>query len=170
MPGSPACTVSDELATQIGESVARLSRRLRAGSARLLAPFGLTDAQARALRMVGRNRVPLRMSEIARRIQIVPRSATTIIEGLEAKGLVVREIDPEDRRSTLVRMTETGTRLYSEIGRARDTAAVELFSRLPPTDQAALRALLGTVEATDGQLGAGAIAGSAGKRTKARRR
>ena len=169
-PGTPIWTGSDELATQIGESIARLSRRLRAGSARLLAPFGLTDAQARALRMVGRNRVPLRMSEIARRIQIVPRSATTIIEGLEAKGLVHREIDPADRRSTLVRMTDTGARLYSEIGRARDTAAVELFGRLPPTDRAALRALLGTVEANDEQLDAGAIVGPAGKPTKARRR
>jgi hypothetical protein len=64
-------------------------------------------------------------------------------------------------------MTEAGTRLYSEIGRARDAAAVELFSRLSPTDQAALRALLRTVEATDGQLGGGASAGPAAKRTKA---
>jgi DNA-binding MarR family transcriptional regulator len=89
------------------------------------------------------------MSQIARRIQIVPRSATTIIEGLEAKGLVVREIDAEDRRSVLVRMTGAGAQLFRESGRARDKAAVELFSRLDPSDQVALLKLLDAVDATD---------------------
>jgi DNA-binding MarR family transcriptional regulator len=159
----------DEIASQIGETVARVSRRLRAGSARRLAPFGLTDGQARALRMVGRARSPLRMSEIARRIQIVPRSATTIIEGLESKGLVVREIDPDDRRSILVRMTGAGTRLYIEIGRARDKAAVELFGNLEQKDQEALLALLGAAERA-GESGRAADAGATVPGTPERRR
>lgn len=159
----------DEIASQIGETVARVSRRLRAGSARRLAPFGLTDGQARALRMVGRARSPLRMSEIARRIQIVPRSATTIIEGLESKGLVVREIDPEDRRSILVRMTGAGTRLYIEIGRARDKAAVELFGNLEYEDQEVLLALLSAAERA-GESGREADVGGTGRQASERRR
>jgi DNA-binding MarR family transcriptional regulator len=159
----------DEIASQIGETVARISRRLRADSARRLAPFGHTDGQARALRMVGRARSPLRMSEIARRIQIVPRSATTIIEGLESKGLVVREIDPDDRRSILVRMTGAGTRLYIEIGRARDKAAVELFGNLEYEDQEVLLALLSAAERA-GESGRGADVGGTGRQASERRR
>jgi DNA-binding MarR family transcriptional regulator len=159
----------DEIASQIGETVARISRRLRADSARRLAPFGLTDGQARALRMVGRARSPLRMSEIARRIQIVPRSATTIIEGLESKGLVAREIDPDDRRSILVRMTGAGTRLYIEIGRARDKAAVELFGDLEYEDQEVLLALLSAAERA-GESGRGGFVGGTGRQASERRR
>jgi len=163
--GARAEAGSEKLATQIGESVTRLARRLRAGSARRLAPFGLTDAEARAFRMVGRAPAPLRMSEIARWIQIVPRSATTIIEGLETKGLVAREIDPADRRSILVRVTDAGARLHREIGHARDRTAVELFSRLAPPDQAALAALLVAAEAADKQTpGEKGLAGGIGSR------
>ena len=119
--------------------------------------------------MVGRARSPLRMSEIARRIQIVPRSATTIIEGLESKGLVVREIDPEDRRSILVRMTGAGTRLYIEIGRARDKAAVELFGNLEYEDQQVLLALLSAAERA-GESGREADVGGTCRQASERRR
>jgi len=97
--------------------------------------------------MIGRAHSPLRMSEIARRMQIVPRSATTVIAGLEGKGLVVREVDPADRRSVLVRLTDAGAELHADIGRARDEAAVDLFNRLGRADQLALVALLGAVDA-----------------------
>src|ERR1700728_4901298 len=96
--GVDLLTRNDEVATQLGELVSRISRRLRRGSTTRLAPFGLSDGQARALRIIGRAPSPLRMSDIAKRIEVVPRSATTVIEGLEAKGLVFRQIDPEDRR------------------------------------------------------------------------
>ncbi len=139
-------TSPDDDAAQIGELVLRIARHLKANSARQLAPFGLSDGDARALRMVGRAPSPLRMSEIAQRSRIVPRSATTIIERLEAKGLVVREIDPEDRRSIRVRMTGAGSQLFAEIGRARDHAATGLFSRLEPAECVELLALLGRVD------------------------
>lgn len=139
----------DEAAAQIGELVLRIARHLRANSARRLAPFGLTDGDARALRIIGRARSPLRMSEIAQRSRIVPRSATTIVERLEAKGLVVREIDPADRRSILVCMTDAGSRLFLEIGRARDDAATELFGRLKPAERAELLDLLARIDSAD---------------------
>jgi DNA-binding MarR family transcriptional regulator len=128
----------EEMAAQLGELVRRLSRRLRQSSSRRLELFGLSDGQARVLRLVARAGAPLRMSEIARRIEVVPRSATTVVADLEAKGLVVREMDPEDRRSILVRLTEPGHRLIAELGRDRDAAAVELFGRLSGAERTEL--------------------------------
>jgi DNA-binding MarR family transcriptional regulator len=142
---------SDELAAQLGELVSVLSRRLRRSSKGRLVPFGLTDGQARVLRILGRAPSPLRMSEIARRIEIVPRSATTVVEGLEEKGLVSREIDLEDRRSILVRPTAAGSRLLDELRRARADAAVALFGDLAPVDRLTLFGLLSQIDPTDRQ-------------------
>jgi DNA-binding MarR family transcriptional regulator len=78
------------------------------------------------------------MSDIAHRIEVVPRSATTVVDCLVSKGLVLREIDPEDRRSVLVRLTDHGRRLVDEMGRDRDAVALELFGRLPRADRTVL--------------------------------
>ena len=139
------------MAAQLGELVRRLSRRLKQNSSRRLGLFGLTDGQARVLRLVARSGSPLRMSEIAHRIEVVPHSATTVIASLEAKGLVVREIDFEDRRSILVRLTEPGRHLVTALGRDRDAAAVELFGRLPRADRLELLQRLALLVAAKGE-------------------
>jgi DNA-binding MarR family transcriptional regulator len=131
-------TADEEMAAQLSELVRRLSRRLRQGSTRRLELFGLSDGQARVLRLVARSGSPPRMSDIAHRIEVVPRSATTVVACLESKGLVVREIDLEDRRSVLVRLTDAGRRLVAEMSRDRDAVALELFGRLPPAERALL--------------------------------
>ncbi len=131
-------TADEEMAAQLSELVRRLSRRLRQGSARRLELYGLSDGQARVLRLVARSGSPPRMSDIAHRIEVVPRSATTVVAGLETKGLVVREIDLEDRRSVLVRLTDAGRNLVAEMSRDRDAVALQLFGRLPHPDRALL--------------------------------
>jgi DNA-binding MarR family transcriptional regulator len=141
----------EELAAQVGELIRRLARRLRRASSLRLELFGLTDGQARVLRLVARSGSPLRMSEIARRIEVVPRSATTVVGGLETKGLVVREIDPEDRRSILVRLTDPGRHLLTEMGRDRDAAAGALLDRISRADRVRLLELLSPLAAGDDQ-------------------
>ena len=79
---------------QLADLLQRLTRRLRRAQAERLAPFGLTPAQERALRMITRSEEPLRMTELADHLGIVPRSLTTVIDALEEAGLVRREIDP----------------------------------------------------------------------------
>jgi DNA-binding MarR family transcriptional regulator len=132
----------EELSAQLGETIVRIARRLRRSSTRSLEPFGLSDSEARVLRLIARSDSPLRMSEIAKKIEVVPRSATTVVAGLEAKGLANREIAVEDRRSILVRPTKAGLRLVADLGRARAEAAVALFGRLDPTDRVELLRIL----------------------------
>lgn len=52
---------------------------------------------------------PLRLSEIAERERVSRPTATTVIKRLEAEGLVRREADPTDSRSSLVSTTEAGS-------------------------------------------------------------
>lgn len=132
----------EALAGALAERIWLISRRLRRAARASLAPLGLSDGQARVLRMLDRHGAPLRMSDIARRIEVVPRAATTVVESLEAKGLVTREIDPGDRRSILVRPTTDGAGILGELAKARDEAAAALFGRASAEQRAELLRLL----------------------------
>ena len=54
----------------------------------------------------------LRMTELARSVLLSQSGVTRLVDRLEARGLVVREPCPEDRRGLLARITDDGrTRL-----------------------------------------------------------
>jgi DNA-binding MarR family transcriptional regulator len=131
---------------QLADQMFRLMRRLRHAQAEQLAPLGLTLAQERALRMITRSEEPPRMAEIADRLGIVPRSLTTVIDSLEAAGLVRREIDPRNRRAILLHLTERGAAVRDDLREARRRAAEELFARLSDEDRKALGDLLSVLD------------------------
>ena len=127
---------------QLADLLHRLTRRLRRAQAERLAPLGLTPAQERALRLITRSDEPPRMTELADRLGIVPRSLTTVIDALEDAGLVRREIDPRNRRAILLRLTDHGAAVRDELREARRRAAEDLFAPLSAEDRETLGALL----------------------------
>jgi DNA-binding MarR family transcriptional regulator len=131
---------------QLADLLQRLMKRLRHAQAEQLAPLGLTPAQERALRMITRSEEPPRMAEIAGRLGIVPRSLTTVIDSLEAAGLVRREIDPRNRRAILLHLTERGTAVRDDLRQARRRAAEDLFAPLSAEDRKALGELLAVLD------------------------
>lgn len=76
-------------------------------------------------------------------LHIAPRSATEVIDALEAKELVQRSPDPTDRRATLVSLTPRGVALMDEVRRARGLESERLFERLSSHDRAHLARILG---------------------------
>ena len=134
----------EPLAGQLGELVQVLGRRLRHGTGERLAPLGLTPGQGRALSVLSRADEPLRMAELAKLLHVVPRSATGVVDALEERGLVRRGIDPANRRSVLVELTDHGRGSLGDLAEARRRAAEELFSPLDPDEQRQLLALLRT--------------------------
>ena len=140
--------MADEDAAQLADLLQRLTRRLRRAQAERLAPLGLTPAQERALRMITRSdsEEPPRMTELADRLGIVPRSLTTVIDALERAGLVRREIDPRNRRAILLHLTDRGTAVRDDMREARRRAAEDLFAPLLADDRKALAELLGRLD------------------------
>ena len=132
---------------QLADLLHGLTRRLRRSQAEGLAPLGLTPAQERALRLISRSDEPPRMTELADRLGIVPRSLTTVVDALEQAGLVQREIDPRNRRAILLRLTERGAAVRDELREARRRAAEDLFASLPPADREVLGGLLARLNA-----------------------
>jgi DNA-binding MarR family transcriptional regulator len=127
---------------ELAELLTHSAHRLRRGSTAQLAPLGLTNAQARVLRIVATAGRPLRMADIAARLEVVPRSVTTMVDGVEAAGLIARSADPDDRRSVLVRLTTEGHALLQRLDQARRVTAEEIFGGLNADERTDLARLL----------------------------
>jgi DNA-binding MarR family transcriptional regulator len=135
---------------ELAELLSHSARRLRRGSTAQLAPLGLTGAQARVLRMVASAGRPLRMADLAAGLEVVPRSVTTMVDGVERAGLIVRSTDPDDRRSVLVSLTARGRALLESLELARRAAAEEVFGGLANDERSELAHLLGALCHRDG--------------------
>ena len=140
---------------QLADLMQRLTRRLRRAQAEQLRPLGLTPAQERALRVIARSEAPLRMTELADYLGIVPRSVTTVVDALEETGLVRRETDPRNRRAILLHLTDRGRAYRDDMREARRRAAEDLFAPLSPGDRETLGALFSTLDTQSAQAGSG---------------
>lgn len=121
-----------------------VARQLRETSQETLAPWDITPAQFRALRVLRRYGV-MRLSELSDHLKIAARSATEVIDALQARDLAVRRPDPDDRRATLVELTEHGLQVLHGIRAARGSESERVFDRLTPADRDALAAILRTL-------------------------
>ena len=130
---------------QLAELLVRTSRRLRRSSMAELGPMGLTGAQARVIRYLVAVGHPARMADIAAALEVVPRTATSVVDDLERSGFVTRAIDPRDRRSLLVSLTDDGAHLLDRLARARRRTAEATFSPLSQRERGELTRLLGLV-------------------------
>jgi DNA-binding MarR family transcriptional regulator len=64
------------------------------------------------------------------------------VDALEAKGIVSRQPDPDDRRRNLVTLTESGHKTVAAATAASDKAERELLSGLTVAEAKQLRDLL----------------------------
>jgi DNA-binding MarR family transcriptional regulator len=139
----------DEL--DLVRQLARRLHRLEVHGAR----WGLSPHQARALLVLDRRHrhgdTGARVSELAGRLQVAPRSATEVADALEALGLLERRPDPGDRRAVRLTLTEQGRHVAAELHRERHRSAARLLSVLSGEERAQLRTLLERlIEASDG--------------------
>ncbi len=132
-------------ADSLGEAFGAVARRLRAASMAAFAAYDVTPSQVRAIRVLDQHG-GVRSKELADHLRIAPRSATEVVDALEAKGLVSRSADPHDRRATLVALTDRGHELSEEVRRARGLESERMFERLTRADRADLARILGKLQ------------------------
>lgn len=118
-----------------------VSRRLRHFSRESLEPLDVSPSQARALGVLMRHS-PRRPSSIAEHLRIAARSATEVVDDLQARGLVERTPDPADRRAVLVALTPAGQAVGERMRAAQHAEADRFFEALDPADRAELERLL----------------------------
>lgn len=130
------------------ELIIRAARTLRRRHAHALEPWDLSPHQTRALRVIAGERredatKPLRLSQLAEALHIVPRSATEVVDALEDKGLVERSPDPDDRRAVCLRLTADGRRVAAEVETMRRRESDAFLSVLSAAERVTLGELLG---------------------------
>ncbi|QIV83001.1 MarR family winged helix-turn-helix transcriptional regulator [Mycolicibacterium frederiksbergense] len=100
---------------------------------------GLPFSRIRILSRLARE--PLSVKQIAAAATIDAPAATVAVNDLEERGLVVRQIDPGNRRSKTVSLTPAGRELLAVIDTVENPAPAPL-RRLDAAELAALQALL----------------------------
>ena len=58
----------------------------------------------------------MKVSDISRRLHVTPPTVTQLIKGLEANGLVERNVDQADRRTVGIKLTEKGESITRRAG------------------------------------------------------
>lgn len=106
---------------------------------------GLSMARLRVLFQLSVNG-PSRMGELSTCVDVAPRTMTSTVAVMERDGLVRRSPDPEDKRATVVEITDAGLRSFEEGRRLQARAVADLFDVLDDDQRSALREILARLE------------------------
>jgi DNA-binding MarR family transcriptional regulator len=138
----------DVLADAVWRDLAALVHDHRDGWKRaVVARTGLPFSRIRILRRIGRG--PVTVTRLAEAATVDVPAATVAVNDLEARGLVVRAVDPGNRRCKTVSVTDAGRALLREIDDVADPAPAVLAA-LDTTDLQTLRTLLDRMAAHPG--------------------
>jgi DNA-binding MarR family transcriptional regulator len=85
---------------------------------------------------------------------VSPSTLTRILDRLEENGLVARTLNPLDRRSFRVKLTDRGVQTVSEYQAQLESLAVSMLEPLTPAERMMLSELHATMSARIGQLSA----------------
>ncbi len=114
-------------------SVMRAHQLMLAKVEKALRPFGLTFARYEVLMLLSFTRQgEIPMARASSRLQVHPTSITNAVDRLEEAGLVRREPHPDDRRTTLIRITDEGRRIARS---ATDEVNEQVFAALPIAEE-----------------------------------
>lgn len=129
-----------EAAARFRVAITRLFRSLRASS-----PGGLSQSQWSALVTVETHQ-PVRVGDVAEREGVSAPTATRVVASLEDLGLITREIDPQDRRSAYVSLTDAGRRKLDWARNVRTAALSKRLSALSAEDMTRLVEIIPLLE------------------------
>lgn len=89
---------------------------------------------------------PAPIAELVRVFGIKQSTFTSLLDRLEGAGLVRRELNPGDRRSFLIHVTDQGRELAERSNRLLEALEGEIRERLDPRDVEGFRAVMAAVE------------------------
>lgn len=109
---------------------------------RIMNAFGISLARFDLMAQLERAGCGLTMSEVSRRMMVSNGATTSLVDRLVEDGLVQREPHPEDRRTTLLHLTDQGRARFLGMAREHEDWIIELLTGLEdPAKQDLLRGL-----------------------------
>ncbi|GAC1591385.1 MAG: hypothetical protein NVS3B21_09870 [Acidimicrobiales bacterium] len=111
--------LAEPLAMVGATSIMRAQQLVSAEIERALGSFGLTFSRWELLMLLSFSRSgSLPITKAGHRLMIHPTGVSKLVDKLEAQGLVRRERDPADRRTTLASIQPAGRELAERAGKA----------------------------------------------------
>jgi DNA-binding MarR family transcriptional regulator len=101
-----------------------------AGQVSLSEVFALHELEANGV---------LAQQDLAARLQLDKSTVSRLVAGLEARGLLVRERDPDNRRIVRLSFTPAGDRLHRDLAHAMHARQRSVLAAMTPSERAALR-------------------------------
>ncbi|OVZ58436.1 MarR family transcriptional regulator [Pigmentiphaga sp. NML080357] len=134
----------DALLTQLTMALGRTSRAYKSAADKMAADFGLSQATAWPVVMIGRLGDGARPGAVAEALGIEPSSVVRVIDRVIELGLVERREDATDRRAKSLYLTAAGRQCADRIEAALIPFRRELFAGQKLDDiEACLRTLEG---------------------------
>lgn len=124
-------------ALKLRAGVQALVRRFSISERADVSCCGMTIAQGATLEILLAEG-SLRLGALGQRLGISPSTLTRNLARLEERGLVRRETDPADARSSRATLTEAGERAAREVERREEAFAASILGRLPAQRRAAV--------------------------------
>lgn len=136
----------------VTRAVLTASRLLVAVSARSLAEVEerVTLPQFRML-VVLHTRGATKLVALADLLGVAPSTAMRMVDRLIAAGLADRQTNPDNRRETLLRLTEEGRRTVENVTARRRAEIAAIVERLAPKQRAALIGALAAFNEAGGE-------------------
>lgn len=88
----------------------------------------------------------MKMGELSRRMMVTNGNITGITDQLEKEGLVMRTKVETDRRSSVLKLTPHGRRVFGRMARAHESWVKGMFTDLPEDHRDALYQALGELK------------------------
>jgi len=119
--------------TEFGKRVMVLATALNEATRATVAEFGLTGADFGVLAALRRNGKPYRLkaNELSSSLLLSSGGTSNVVNRLVIRGLVEREADHADGRSTYVRLTPSGASLAEDVTLANTKAHEKVLAAIP---------------------------------------
>ena len=128
---------------EVVDAILYAAHRIRTAADARLRELGLSLPAYKLMRALENSDQSMR--EVSEILHVSPRTVTDMIDGLEARGLVVRRPHPADRRVTLLSLTPDGRGQLAAAAALADGSHRAAISGLTAQDQQTLRDLLDQV-------------------------
>ena len=113
---------------------------------RIMGSFGISLARFDLMSQLERVGGGLTMSEVSRRMMVSNGATTSLVDKLVEDGLVQREAHPEDRRTTLLHLTEQGRERFLAMAAEHEEWITDLLADLKGTAKQDLLSGLGALK------------------------
>ncbi|MDH7640007.1 MarR family winged helix-turn-helix transcriptional regulator [Sphingomonas oryzagri] len=122
-----------------------IEKRLRR---RFVAQYDTTLPRFDVMATLERHPHGVTMGELSRTLLVSNGNVTALVRQLESDGFAVSRPAPEDKRSSIVALTDRGRAHFAELADAHHAWIKRMFAGMPRDDKTALYRLLATLKAS----------------------